>query len=68
VKIKESKWIPVHVINLDHRKDRLRQISAQLDALGVQWSRFSAVDGAKMSDDELSRIAQKSGVFGTISK
>lgn len=65
---KESKRIPVHVINLDHRTDRLRQISAQLDALGVQWSRFSAVDGAKMSDDKLSRIAQKSGVFGTISK
>ncbi|MEO0760792.1 MAG: glycosyltransferase family 25 protein [Pseudomonadota bacterium] len=35
----------VVVINLDRRRDRMRRVRAQLDALGVAHRRFSAVDG-----------------------
>lgn len=39
----------VVVINLDRRKDRLEKVNAQLEELGIQYERFSAVD-AKASD------------------
>lgn len=42
--------IGVYVINLDRRPDRLAMIAAQLDAQGVTWERFQALD-AQDSDD-----------------
>ena len=33
------------VINLDRSRDRLRTISAQLEAAAIPYRRFSAVDG-----------------------
>lgn len=35
----------VVVINLDRRPDRMERLGAQLDELGIQYERFSAVDG-----------------------
>ena len=35
----------VVVINLDRRTDRMKKLGAQLDELGIQYERFSAVDG-----------------------
>ena len=38
--------IPVHVINLDRVPERLEHIRAQADAIGFEFRRVSAVDGA----------------------
>lgn len=38
--------VPVFVINLDRRPDRLESISAHLDAHGLDFTRWPAVDGA----------------------
>jgi GR25 family glycosyltransferase involved in LPS biosynthesis len=35
----------VVVINLDRRPDRMLKLGAQLDELGIQYERFSAIDG-----------------------
>jgi len=42
--------IPVFVINLDRRPDRLEFMQAQLDGLGVHWSRISALDAQTAPD------------------
>lgn len=44
------------VINLDRRPDRLARISAILDGLGLPFDRIRAVDGLKLSPEELERI------------
>jgi GR25 family glycosyltransferase involved in LPS biosynthesis len=36
--------IPVWVINLNKRPDRLIKIGKRLDELGVDWKRLEAVD------------------------
>lgn len=43
----------VYVINLDRSPDRLAQMQEKLRALGVRFTRMSAVDGAKLSEDAL---------------
>lgn len=48
--------IPVCVINLDRRPDRLAFMAAQLDAMGVHWTRVSATDAQTASDAELGAI------------
>ena len=35
----------VVVINLDRRTDRMEKLGVQLDELGIQYERFSAIDG-----------------------
>jgi hypothetical protein len=41
------------VINLDRSSERLSRIASHLDKLGIEWERFSAVDGkATIGDDE----------------
>jgi glycosyl transferase, family 25 len=47
--------IPVFVINLDRRPDRRAFMASQLDAMGVAWERFPAVDGATLAEAELAR-------------
>lgn len=47
--------IPVFVINLDRRADRLDAVSEMLDDIGVSWTRVSAVDASQMSDEELAK-------------
>ena len=37
--------IPVWVINLKKRPDRLQKIGNRLDQLGIKWQRIDAVDG-----------------------
>ena len=39
----------VVVINLDRRTDRMERIDAQLKELGIEYERFSAVDGKELS-------------------
>ena len=38
--------LPVYLINLDRRPDRLAAMTAQLDAIGVRFQRVAAIDGA----------------------
>ncbi|MHA3913373.1 glycosyltransferase family 25 protein [Halovulum sp. GXIMD14793] len=49
----KSQDIPVFVINLDRRTDRLAAVSDMLDEMGVSWTRVSAVDASQMSDEDL---------------
>jgi glycosyl transferase family 25 len=45
--------IPVYVINLDRRPDRLAYMAGQLDAMGVAWTRLSATDAQLATDADL---------------
>lgn len=58
--------IPVWVINLNKRPDRLIKIGKRLDALGVKWKRLEAVDGSISSDTQL-EISKINGEIGGIS-
>jgi glycosyltransferase involved in cell wall biosynthesis/GR25 family glycosyltransferase involved in LPS biosynthesis len=50
----------VFVLNLDRRPDRLRAVKAQMDALGIEFERYTAVDGkAKPHIDEWMAYSQK---------
>ncbi len=46
--------LPVYVINLDRRPDRLRAVTAGLVKLGLEVERVPAVDAATVTDGELS--------------
>jgi GR25 family glycosyltransferase involved in LPS biosynthesis len=43
----------VVVINLDRRTDRMERLGAQLDELGIEYERFSAVDGKELGIDPI---------------
>jgi GR25 family glycosyltransferase involved in LPS biosynthesis len=43
----------VIVINLDRRTDRMEKLDPQLKELGIQYKRFSAVDGKKLDIDPI---------------
>lgn len=45
------------VINLDRSVDRMAEMARQLEAAGVPYQRFPAVDGAKVPAHELERLA-----------
>lgn len=38
----------VYVINLDRRQDRMEKLDPQLNKLGIEYERFSAVDGKEL--------------------
>ncbi len=38
--------IKTYVLNMDRHVDRLAKIARQLDAQGIVWERFAAVDAA----------------------
>jgi glycosyl transferase family 25 len=50
--------LTVLVINLDRATDRLVRISAQLERLGLRWTRVRAVDGRELSNQQLSMFDQ----------
>ena len=58
--------IPVWVINLNKRPDRLKKIAKRLDDLGIEWNRLEAVDGSNSSDLQL-EISKRNGEIGAIS-
>lgn len=49
------------VINLDRAPQRLARIGAQLDALGVEWTRFSAVEGKWVPAGEQAALLDRAG-------
>ncbi len=44
--------LPVYVINLDRRPDRLAGISENLERIGIAWQRISAIDAESLTDDD----------------
>lgn len=44
--------LPVYVINLDRRPDRMATMAAQLDLLGLPFERIPAVDASTLPDGE----------------
>jgi glycosyl transferase family 25 len=49
------------VINLDRAPQRLARIGEQLDALGMAWSRFSAVEGRQLPAAEQAQLLDHPG-------
>lgn len=50
-----SEQLPIYLVNLDRRPDRLDYMSGQFEALGLRWQRFSAVDAQSVSDEVIAR-------------
>lgn len=48
--------IPVYLINLDRSPDRLAQMQALLDALGVAFVRVPAIDGRMLTDAQCKAV------------
>lgn len=48
-------WDAVYVINLDRRPDRYSKVHALLNKYGIRHTRFSAVDGYKLTFKDLER-------------
>lgn len=46
----------IYVVNLDRHPDRLASIEQQLTALGLSYFRVAAVDGSKLSQEELDQV------------
>lgn len=46
--------LPVYVINLQRSQQRLDNARQQLQAIGVEFSRIDAVDGQRLTEDEIS--------------
>ena len=55
--------LPIFVINLDRRPDRLRLITANLDRLGLKACRIPAVDARTVTDEELNERVSFKGSF-----
>lgn len=49
----------VHVINLERSKDRLQHIDANLRKYNIKYQKFNAVDGRKLSMDEINNNVTK---------
>lgn len=58
--------IPVWVINLKKRPDRLQKVGGRLDELGVIWERIEAIDGQNCEEYLLGNTA-KNGEIGPLS-
>lgn len=58
--------LPVFVINLDRRPDRMRSITANLDRLGLKAHRIPAVDARTVTDEELNERVSLDGFFRAI--
>lgn len=58
--------IPVYVINLDRRPDRLARIAAHLEDRGVTFMRQSACDAASVPEGEIAKIIHAHGPLGQL--
>ena len=48
-KTKKTSYDAIYVMNLDRSKDRWGKIQEELDSVGVNYQRFSAIDGYKIN-------------------
>ena len=58
--------IPIFVINLARRPDRLKRIGEHLDARGVEWSRVDACDASRVDPEQLDQVIAPSGPLGAL--
>src|SRR5882672_7262291 len=42
--------VGIYLVNLDRSVDRLRSAAEQLDGVGIDWQRISAIDGRAQGD------------------
>ena len=59
--------IKCFVINLDHRKDRLKRIRKHLNSNGLYFTRFQAVNALETNSKTLTKNIVKYGPLGKIS-
>ncbi len=59
------KTLHTWVINLDRAPQRLARIAPRLDELGVAWTRFPAVEGKLLPEQEQARLMDPAG-FGRL--
>lgn len=50
----------VYVINLERSKDRLQKIDTNLKKYGIKYNRFDAIDGNKLTKEEINNITTSS--------
>jgi glycosyl transferase family 25 len=55
--------LDVYVINLDRSPERLAHMAAMLGGLGVAFQRVPAIDGRKLGEAEVKRLAPDGGLF-----
>jgi glycosyl transferase family 25 len=58
--------IPVFVVNLARRPDRLARLGGQLDALGMRYQRIDALDAHQASEAELDAVISAVGPLGRL--
>lgn len=46
----------VHVVNLDRSKERLDRIDLNLKKYGIKYKRFNAIDGKKLSMEQIDKV------------
>ena len=63
-----SQAIPVFIVNLARRPDRLDRLGGQLTSIGVAYQRVDALDATLASEAEIDRVARRSGPLGELGK
>src|SRR3954463_11248520 len=58
--------IPVFIVNLARRPDRLARLGGQLDALGIAWQRVDALDALVAATSELDALVARNGPLGRL--
>jgi glycosyl transferase family 25 len=53
--------LSTYVLNLDRHPDRLARMAEQLDAQGIAWARFAAVDASKVSEEVFDTLVAPTG-------
>ncbi len=46
----------IWVINMDKSKDRLKEITTNLESLGLKFNRFSAINGKELKEHEIDKL------------
>jgi len=60
--------LPIYVINLARRPDRLAAITKRLDSAGLAFERIDAVDAQSTPDEEIAPYFSSSSGFGRVAK
>jgi glycosyl transferase family 25 len=58
--------IPVYIVNLARRPERLARLGGQLDSLGIRWQRIDALDALQASEAELDAVIAANGPLGRL--
>jgi glycosyl transferase family 25 len=61
-----SQAIPVFIINLARRPDRLARLGGRLDALGIAWHQVEALDALQANQAELDAVMMRTGPLGCL--